>query len=62
MSRRRQQPWTSTTWSTRPRASRRTTRDKLKETAADLTDIATGEGSATDKLKAATEAVKEDLT
>lgn len=36
--------------------------DELKETAADLTDIATGEGSATDRLKAAAEAVKVDLT
>jgi hypothetical protein len=36
--------------------------DELQETAGDLKDIATGEGSATDKLKAAAEAAKEDLT
>jgi hypothetical protein len=36
--------------------------DELKETAGDLQDIATGDGSVTDKLKAAAEAAKEDLT
>ena len=36
--------------------------DELKETAGDLKDIATGDGSTTDKLKAAAEAVKADLT
>jgi hypothetical protein len=36
--------------------------DELKETAGDLKDIAAGDGSVTDKLKAAAEAAKEDLT
>ena len=37
-------------------------RDELQETAGDLKDIATGEGSLTDKLTAAAEAAKDDLT
>jgi chorismate-pyruvate lyase len=36
--------------------------DELKETAEDLKDIATGDGSVTDKLEAAAKAAKEDLT
>ncbi len=36
--------------------------DELKETAGDLKDIAIGDGSVSDKLKAAAEAAKEDLT
>ena len=36
--------------------------DELKETAEDVEDIATGDGSVTDKLKAAAEAAKENLT
>ena len=36
--------------------------DELQETAEDVKDIATGDGSVTDKLKAAAEAAKEDLT
>jgi hypothetical protein len=36
--------------------------DELKETAGDVGDIATGDGSVTDKLKAAAEAAKENLT
>jgi hypothetical protein len=35
--------------------------DELKETAGDLKDIATGDGSVADKLKAAAEAAKENL-
>ena len=37
-------------------------RDELEETADDVKDIAIGDGSVTDKLKAAAEAAKEDLT
>jgi chorismate-pyruvate lyase len=36
--------------------------DELKETAEDVKDIATGDGSVTDRLKAAAEAAKENLT
>ena len=36
--------------------------DELKETAVDVKDIAMGEGSVTDKLQAAAEAAREDLT
>jgi hypothetical protein len=36
--------------------------DELKETTEDVKDIATGDGSVTDKLTAAAEAAKEDLT
>jgi hypothetical protein len=36
--------------------------DELKETAGDVKDIAMGEGSVTDKLQAAAEAAREDLT
>jgi hypothetical protein len=36
--------------------------DELKETAEDVKDIATGEGSVTDRLQAAAEAAKDDLT
>jgi len=35
--------------------------DELKETAGDVKDIATGDGSVTDKLKAAAEAAKANL-
>ena len=36
--------------------------EELKETAGDVKDIATGDGSVTDKMKAAAEAAKENLT
>jgi hypothetical protein len=37
-------------------------KDELGETASDVKDIATGDGDVTDKLKAAAEAAKENLT
>lgn len=37
-------------------------KDELEQTAEDVKDIAMGEGSVTDKAKAAAEAAKENLT
>ncbi len=37
-------------------------KDELEETVEDVKGIATGDGSVTDKLKAAAEAAKENLT